>query len=95
MTNTAPAHTAATSNRKWALGFTAVVAFFFILNKFILPEAPSGIQTFFNNWFSLTSMAEIMIWILMALGLNIIVGYAGLLDLGYVAFWALGGYVAG
>ena len=31
----------------------------------------------------------------MALGLNIIVGYAGLLDLGYVAFWALGGYVAG
>ena len=40
-------------------------------------------------------MAEIMIWILMALGLNIIVGYAGLLDLGYVAFWALGGYVAG
>ncbi|MSX97658.1 MAG: branched-chain amino acid ABC transporter permease, partial [Actinobacteria bacterium] len=30
-----------------------------------------------------------------ALGLNIIVGYAGLLDLGYVAFWALGGYVAG
>ena len=95
MSNTAPAHTAVSSNRKWALGFTGVVAFFFILNKFILPEAPRGIQNFFNNWFSLTSMAEIMIWILMALGLNIIVGYAGLLDLGYVAFWALGGYVAG
>jgi branched-chain amino acid transport system permease protein len=44
---------------------------------------------------SLNSLAEVMIWILMALGLNIIVGYAGLLDLGYVAFWALGGYVAG
>jgi branched-chain amino acid transport system permease protein len=50
---------------------------------------------FFNAWFSLTSLAEIMVWILMALGLNVIVGYAGLLDLGYVAFWALGGYVAG
>ena len=34
-------------------------------------------------------------WVIMALGLNIVVGYAGLLDLGYVAFWALGGYTAG
>ena len=31
----------------------------------------------------------------MALGLNVVVGYAGLLDLGYVAFWAAGAYVAG
>ena len=31
----------------------------------------------------------------MALGLNIIVGYAGLLDLGYVVFFALGAYTAG
>ena len=34
-------------------------------------------------------------WAIMALGLNVVVGYAGLLDLGYVAFWALGGYTAG
>ena len=95
MSNTAPAHTSVSGNRKWAIGFTSAVAFFFILNKFILPEAGSGVQKFFNAWFSLTSMAEIMIWIVMALGLNIIVGYAGLLDLGYVAFWALGGYIAG
>src|SRR3954454_8141072 len=31
----------------------------------------------------------------MALGLNIVVGYAGLLDLGYVAFYALGAYTVG
>src|SRR5205814_8354365 len=31
----------------------------------------------------------------MALGLNIVVGYAGLLDLGYVAFYAIGAYTAG
>jgi branched-chain amino acid transport system permease protein len=91
----APAHTAVNSNRKWAIGFTSVVAVIFLLNQFVLPSAPSSVQRFFNAWFSLSSMAEIMIWILMALGLNIIVGYAGLLDLGYVAFWALGGYVAG
>src|SRR4026207_2409985 len=32
---------------------------------------------------------------MMALGLNVVVGYAGLLDLGYVAFYAAGAYVAG
>jgi branched-chain amino acid transport system permease protein len=32
------------------------------------------------------------IWVLLALGLNIVVGYAGLLDLGYIAFYAMGAY---
>ena len=31
----------------------------------------------------------------MALGLNIVVGFAGLLDLGYVAFFAIGAYTVG
>ncbi|MCL4488052.1 MAG: leucine/isoleucine/valine transporter permease subunit [Chloroflexi bacterium] len=35
------------------------------------------------------------IYLLMGLGLNIVVGFAGLLDLGYVAFWALGAYTVG
>ena len=34
-------------------------------------------------------------YVVMALGLNIVVGFAGLLDLGYVAFYALGAYVVG
>ncbi|MGH9182557.1 MAG: branched-chain amino acid ABC transporter permease [Acidimicrobiales bacterium] len=34
-------------------------------------------------------------YVVMALGLNIIVGYAGLLDLGYVAFFAIGAYTMG
>jgi branched-chain amino acid transport system permease protein len=33
-------------------------------------------------------------YVVMALGLNIIVGFAGLLDLGYVAFFAIGAYTA-
>ena len=37
----------------------------------------------------------IMVYILLALGLNIVVGFAGLLDLGFVAFYALGAYVVG
>ena len=34
-------------------------------------------------------------YVMMALGLNIVVGFAGLLDLGYVAFYAIGSYVLG
>jgi branched-chain amino acid transport system permease protein len=34
-------------------------------------------------------------YVVMALGLNLVVGFAGLLDLGYVAFYAFGGLVAG
>ncbi len=36
-----------------------------------------------------------VIYAMMAVGLNIVVGYAGLLDLGYVAFYAVGAYMAG
>ncbi len=43
--------------------------------------------------FPSTSTGVVMlIYIMMALGLNVVVGYAGLLDLGYVAFYALGAY---
>ena len=36
--------------------------------------------------------AFVLLYIMLALGLNIVVGYAGLLDLGYVAFFAVGAY---
>jgi ABC-type branched-subunit amino acid transport system permease subunit len=36
-----------------------------------------------------------LLYVLLALGLNIVVGYAGLLDLGYVAFFAIGAYLFG
>jgi branched-chain amino acid transport system permease protein len=41
------------------------------------------------------SMVIMVTFTMMALGLNVVVGYAGLLDLGYVAFYAAGAYVAG
>jgi branched-chain amino acid transport system permease protein len=41
------------------------------------------------------SMVVMLVFTMMALGLNVVVGYAGLLDLGYVAFYAAGAYVAG
>jgi branched-chain amino acid transport system permease protein len=41
------------------------------------------------------SMVVMVVFTMMALGLNVVVGYAGLLDLGYVAFYAAGAYTAG
>ena len=40
----------------------------------------------------LNNMVLAAAYVVMALGLNLIVGYAGLLDLGYVAFFAIGAY---
>ncbi|HUL08771.1 MAG TPA: branched-chain amino acid ABC transporter ATP-binding protein/permease [Candidatus Acidoferrum sp.] len=44
---------------------------------------------------TLYAVSDAMIYVLLALGLNIVVGYAGLLDLGYAAFFAIGAYTMG
>src|SRR4051794_22056467 len=41
------------------------------------------------------ALIETLAYVMMALGLNIVVGFAGLLGLGYVAFYAIGAFVAG
>jgi branched-chain amino acid transport system permease protein len=41
------------------------------------------------------AVTDAMLYVLLALGLNIVVGYAGLLDLGYAAFFAIGAYTMG
>ena len=44
-----------------------------------------------TTWVRITNLA--ILYALLALGLNIVVGFAGLLDLGYIAFYAVGAYV--
>jgi branched-chain amino acid transport system permease protein len=39
-------------------------------------------------------VSEIGIYVLLTIGLNVVVGFAGLLDLGYIAFYAIGAYTA-
>ncbi len=54
---------------------------------------PLVFQQFGNAWVRIVDIA--LLYVLLALGLNIVVGYAGLLDLGYVAFYAVGAYMMG
>jgi len=53
----------------------------------VLPFALAQVGT---SWVRITNYA--ILYVLLALGLNIVVGFAGLLDLGYVAFYAVGAY---
>ncbi len=74
--------TATTAGRASLLLFAvAVIAFPFIASGY-------G-----NSWVRIMDLA--LLYIMLALGLNIVVGFAGLLDLGYIAFYALGAYLTG
>jgi len=47
------------------------------------------------NWGIANDVTDVLVLVVLALGLNIVVGYAGLLDLGYAAFFAIGAYATG
>ena len=67
--------------------------FLFLVTAAGLLILPLLLQGFGNAWVRIADMA--LLYVLLALGLNIVVGYAGLLDLGYVAFFAIGAYMYG
>jgi branched-chain amino acid transport system permease protein len=67
----------------WALIFLALAILFGIFGQEVFG------QSFYD------AMITTLAYVMMALGLNIVVGFAGLLDLGYVAFYAIGAFVAG
>jgi branched-chain amino acid transport system permease protein len=55
----------------------------------ILPHALAA--AFGQTWVRVVNLA--LLYVMLALGLNIVVGFAGLLDLGYIAFYAVGAYL--
>ena len=65
----------------------------FVLCGIGLLVLPLILQNFGNAWVRIADIA--LLYVMLALGLNIVVGYAGLLDLGYVAFFAAGAYLYG
>ena len=83
------------SQRTWSLGFLTLAVVIYIFYTYLLPHTPDGFQSQIQTWFPPSALNEALVWVIAALGLNIVVGYAGLLDLGFVAFWAIGGYTAG
>ena len=68
----------------------AAVAATFLLAA-VLIAAPFIVGTMGNAW--VRALAFAALYVMLALGLNIVVGFAGLLDLGYIAFYAVGAYM--
>lgn len=68
------------------VGMSAVTALLYVLS--FLP--PLTLVQASNAWLGAWTNAGV--FVLLALGLNVVVGYAGLLDLGYAAFFAFGAY---
>ena len=71
----------------WILIFLALALLF----PYVVPEILSG----GSGDDLLDASVNTLGYVIMALGLNIVVGFAGLLDLGYVAFYAFGAFVVG
>ncbi|OWQ90873.1 ABC transporter ATP-binding protein [Roseateles aquatilis] len=63
----------------------------FLIAGIVLVALPLFAQQLGNGPVRIIDLA--LLYVLLALGLNIVVGYAGLLDLGYVAFYAVGAYL--
>jgi branched-chain amino acid transport system permease protein len=76
--------------RRWVPTSVAVLlAFLYPYYQASLFEMP-----IFGDFPTVDTAVTMLIFVMMAIGLNIVVGYAGLLDLGYVAFYAMGAYTA-
>jgi branched-chain amino acid transport system permease protein len=73
-----------TKNPRKAYTGMAMIAAVVIIFPFIA-------SNYGNSWVRIMDFS--LLYIMLALGLNIVVGFAGLLDLGYIAFYALGAYM--
>ena len=81
---------ASPSFREWTQGRTGRRAFLFVILAFGL-----CFPFIFPNEGIIDAAANALAFAILALGLNIVVGFAGLLDLGYAAFFAIGAYAYG
>ncbi|MBI0327550.1 ABC transporter permease subunit [Burkholderia plantarii] len=90
MTSIQPIETSTTlieeRNTAKTLAIGVVVALLVAAAPFLIGAAGG------NYWVRVLDFA--MLYVMLALGLNVVVGFAGLLDLGYIAFYAVGAYVA-
>jgi len=68
----------------------AAIAATFVIAA-VLVALPFVAGTMGNAW--VRALAFALLYVMLALGLNIVVGFAGLLDLGYIAFYAVGAYM--
>lgn len=73
--------------RKWPqIAIIGIILIYPLIDKFLLAITNNAIGGYTG------SFVNVIVFAMLALGLNIVIGYAGLLDLGYAAFFAIGAY---
>ncbi|WP_322906851.1 branched-chain amino acid ABC transporter permease [Paenibacillus sp. SGZ-1009] len=77
-------YTSFTNGIKWIIALVLLIV--------VIPFATSG-GTSYESYMEVATQCGI--YVAMALGLNIVVGFAGLLDMGFIAFFAVGAYTYG
>jgi branched-chain amino acid transport system permease protein len=70
----------------------AVIYFVLAAGALALPVVAGVISPTDSGSFLISQAADAGVYVLLAIGLNVVVGFAGLLDLGYAAFFAIGAY---
>ncbi len=89
----------ASAGRAWSAqplwGKTLEVLVLYAALAIVVPSHAVGQVMAPQSAWAVVLPEQIGVFILMALGLNVVVGLAGMLDLGYVAFYAVGGYSMG
>ncbi|WP_420877062.1 ABC transporter permease subunit [Rhodocyclus tenuis] len=72
-------------DKRAAIAATALIGILLAVAPFLIGSAAG------STWLRIVDFA--LLYIMLALGLNIVVGFAGLLDMGYIAFYAVGAYM--
>jgi branched-chain amino acid transport system permease protein len=75
----------------WRYGL--VLSFLILVPLITNTQAVLDLLGISNNAFIVRTATRFLVFALLAIGLNVVVGYAGLLDLGYVAFYGIAGYL--
>jgi branched-chain amino acid transport system permease protein len=79
-------------NYAWARRALIPTLFLVLAVTYPFYNASLGEMRLFGAYPDVNTAVIMGVYVIMAIGLNIVVGYAGLLDLGYVAFYAVGAY---
>jgi branched-chain amino acid transport system permease protein len=79
-------------NYAWARGALIPTLFLVLAITYPFYNESLGEMRLFGAYPDVNTAVIMGVYVIMAIGLNIVVGYAGLLDLGYVAFYAVGAY---
>lgn len=85
-----PAH-----DRRWAVTLSLSALLLTAFYARVVPTLEGPTKAVVSEWFPQASLNEGLVWSICALGVHVALAYGKRVDLGFLGFWVIGGYVAG